>query len=475
MASDAIGSISKIVREEISYVKKEVEPEVDGIFSKMYESTNGVSTGIGRSWSVIHTFSTGVAGAFKNVPAAGPATVDHAQSFMWSNPTTRLFPTLTEQVSPGYVQKTLTLVEGMGTFALPFHYFQADEIDASTADAVALTIRGTAKNVAQTDANSFYQNDNLKKALAEIVVATTGSVGDLSSPTTMTWTFANGDIEGRIGRFLPGMLVDVIDDSTDTHFVGGDGWIITKVDYVGKAVTMTHGDGSTAITGTIAAGDYLIPSGSTKASGTTTGPSGAETWLVDSGSPFGISLTTHPQFKSLVSAVNAVMDEAVLNKFVGGFFDAYGGVNGLDSLITTTGVLTAYMESIDGLYRYDRNNERLTLREGWASMDYAWQGRVFEILASRYQKPGQAYIMKLRDQNLKRYVPPSVSGVGKRGEFSREIQFVAPWMGSRTIFKPAHVSSATSEFAEAPFLCFREWCPDQLPGIKLTGLTELNP
>jgi hypothetical protein len=196
---------------------------------------------------------------------------------------------------------------------------------------------------------------------------------------------------------------------------------------------------------------------------------------VNSGSPFGINLSNHPQFKSLVGAVNAVLDEATLNKYVGGFYDAYGGMYMVDSVLTTTGVMTAYMESIDGLYRYARNNERLTLKEGWTSMDYAWQGQTFEILASRYQKPGQAYIMKTGDQNLKRYVPPTVDSTRSQSGFSGEIQFIAPFLGSSTIWKPAHISSATSEFAEAPFLCLREWCPDQMAGIKLTGLTELNP
>ena len=465
-ATDAIGSISKIVREELSYVKKEVEPEVDGIFSKIYETTNGVSTGIGRSWQVIHTFSTGVAGAFKNVPAAGPATVDAAntgQSFMWATGP-RTFPGLTQQTAPGYVQKTLTLVEGMGNFTIPFHYFQAEEIDASVADAVALIIRGTAKNVAQSEANSFYENNATTRAIIHF------DADPGTAAATFTVTVDNVAASGRIGRLLPGMLVDIISSAAtpDAPHTNGSGWVVTAVDYIAKSFTIKH---PTGLTVEPIAGDYIIQSGSENG----VGPSGAETWLVNSGTVFGIDLATHPQFKSLVTAVNAVMDEAVLNTNVGGFYDAYGGTHMLDSIVTTTGAMTAYMESIDGLYRYARNNERLTLREGWSSMDYAWQGKTFEIQASRYQKSGQAYVMKLGENCLKRYVPPPVRSTTRRGEFPRDIQFIAPWMGSRTIFKPAHETSATTEFAEAPFVCFREWCPDQLPGIKLTGLTELNP
>ena len=84
-AATAVGSISAYVKEELSYVRKECEPEVDGVFSEMYSTSMGVSRSIGRSndasgagatWDVIVSFSTGVAGAFRNVAATGPSTTD---------------------------------------------------------------------------------------------------------------------------------------------------------------------------------------------------------------------------------------------------------------------------------------------------------------------------------------------------------------------------------------------------------------
>lgn len=474
----ALGSISNIIRQELAYVKKEVEPEIDGIFSKMYTTSAGVSQGLGRDFKVIHTFATGVAGSFKNVTAAGPATLDTAhtsgtgQTMQW-NITPRVFPGLADTTSPGFVQKTITLVEGMGSFNLPFHYFQADKIDGSIADSVGIVIRGVAKNVAQVEANSFYTNNNDTKAIIT-VINTTG----LDNNTTNDITFNVDDgtnIEGRIGRILPGMTIDAIDDDGDAVLTNSGGGVVSQVDYVGKSFIVHFSGGNV----TFANNDYLIAAGTEATLGGTdavVGPSGIETWLLDSGSPFGISLTNHPQFKSIVAAVNAVLDESTLNKYVGGFYDAYGGMYSLDAVITTTGVMTAYMEAIDGLYRYARNNERLTLHEGWSSMDYAWQGQVFQIMASRYQKPGQAYICKTNDNNIKRFVPPTVSATRTSSGFNGEIQFVAPWMGSSSIFLPTRNSSALlTEFSEAPFVCYREWCPDQLPGIKLTGLSELNP
>jgi hypothetical protein len=464
----AIASISQLIKEELSFVRKEIEPEVDGIFQQIHETTAGVSRGLGRDWKVIHTFSTGVAGAFKNVSAAGPAATAQGNVYSWDT-LARKFPNLADNVitTPGTVQKTITLVEGMGNFMLPYQYFLADRLDASTADAVSLAIRGTAKNVNQSEANHFYAQTADQKHWIEMLAAP--ATGDGTS--TVTIVVDGTEAVGRIGRILPGQTLDWHDsDAADAKL---ETTIVKTVDYVNKTFVVEVSDGTNM---SLTANDFCRLAGS-EGTTTTTGPSGAEKWLVDTGSDvFGIDMSTHPQFKSIVAAVTGVLDEAMLNKYVGGFYDAYGGMHALDSIITTTGVLTAYMESIDGLYRYERNNNRLTVKEGWTSIDYAWQGQTFQMMASRYQLPGQAYIMKLGDQNLKRYVPPKVQSTTGRGEFPGDVQFVAPWMGSNTVFLPTrHSDSSVTEMVEAPFVYFREWCPDQLQGVKLTGLTESNP
>ena len=476
--STALGSLTKILREEITFVKREVEPEIDAMFSKLYRTSKGVSKGIGRDFKVIHTFPTGVAGSFHNLAAEGQPTLDQAfvtgtgQTSQWNTTLNRTFPGLSSTTSPGYAQRTITLVQGMGNFHLPFQFFQADKIDGATTDSVAHIVKGTMKNVAQIEANNFYSNNATTNAIVT-VKSTAGLTNNGSA--NVTFTIDDGtNIEGRIGRLLPGMSVAGGDSSAsdDVVLANSQDGVITQVDYVGK-VFIVHFSGGNV---TFDTDDYLVPAGSIYSGEGTIGLSGMEPWLTDTGTIFGLNLTNHPQFKSLVGAVNAVLDEATLNKFVGGFFDAYGGMYSLDSVITTTGVMTAYMEAIDGLYRYGRNGERLVLKEGWSSMDYAWQGKVFEIMASRYQKPGQAYICKTADGNIKRYVPPNVDGTGKEAGFVNEIQFVAQWMGSSSMFLPAPDTSANlTEFVQSPFIATRECAPDQLPGIKLTGLSELNP
>lgn len=464
----SIASVSNLVKEEISFVRKETEPEVDGIFQKVHETSNGVTQGLGRSWNFIQTFSTGLAGSFKNVSAGGPTLTQDGNVYHW-DALTRKFPTISDRVTtPGTVQKTITLLEGMGNFMLPFQYFQADRLDASIADAVSLAIRGTAKNVNQSEANHFYTNNSGQKQVIEVLAAPATGNGT----STVTIVVDGTEAKGRIGRIMPGMTLDARDTSaSDAVLTNGAGGIVKTVDYVNKTFVIEF-SGSV----TFAASDWLGLAGSElTGANDLVGPKGAEYWLANSGTIYGINLANHPQFKSIVASETGVLDEAMLNKYVGGFYDAYGGLCHLDSVITTTGVLTAYMESIDGLYRYDRNNTRLTVKEGWTSIDYAWQGQTFEMMASRYQLPGQSYICKTGNQNLKRYVPPKVSGTSGRGEFPGDIQFVAPWMGSNTVFLPTRASDAITEMVEAPFVYFREWCPDQLQGIKLTGLTESNP
>jgi hypothetical protein len=309
-----------------------------------------------------------------------------------------------------------------------------------------------------------------------VASVTTSEVGTSEG---LTITIDGTNCTGRIANFMPGQVLQMFDTDHSPANIS-DALVVARVDYVDKKVTLVKLKGSGDAD--FSASDISVESDGTyvglytgSASGTCpSGPSGIETWLVSSGSDvFGFNLGNHPQFKSLVAAVNGVLDEATLNKYVGGFFDAYGAMYGLDSVMTTTGVLTAYMEAIDGLYRYQRQGERLTLHEGWASMDYAWQGQQFEIMASRYIYPETVYIHKTRDQNIKRYGLPKY-GTQTSG-FPGGIDFVAPLLGSSTIFMPTRQSDDIIQFAQAPFNIFREWCPDQLPGVKLTAVTELNP
>lgn len=479
MATTAIGSLAHVIKEELSVVKREVEPEVDPLFRRVYETSMGVERGIGRAWQVKHTFASGVAGAFKNVVAAGVASgaVDlpsgDPNTYTWATPT-RTFPSVADVSSPGFFQRTVTLVEGMGSFVLPIQYAQAGEVDASLLDVLRIIMRGTAKNVLNSEADSFYQNSGTVPQVATILSAS-GALDSADTPTTITFSATN--TKGRVGRFYPGMKIQFHDSGNNYAVIQGAGSVsahtVTKVDYVNKVVTIS---GPGGLNPDVGDNDVVVLAGSEVASNVPVGPSGLETWMASSGSPFGISLTNHPQLKSLTGAVNGVMDGTVLNKYVGGFYDAYGGMYELDSLITTAGVIVGFLESMDGLFRFDVQGKRPDYNTGWTSLDYAWNGMPIMVAQSRYCNAKTAYICKMGGNNLKRYVPPPIKGTRSGdGGMPQDVQFTAPFQGSSSIFLPSILSSAYTEFVEAPFVYFREYCPDQMPGVILTGISESNP
>jgi len=163
---------------------------------------------------------------------------------------------------------------------------------------------------------------------------------------------------------------------------------------------------------------------------------------------------------------------------VGTFLDAYGGMYELDSVITTTGAALSWLDSLDGLGRFSRQGKAISVKGGWMSMGYTYNGRDFEMLVSRFQAKGQAYICYLGGNNLRRLVPPPLGGAGRISDYAGEIQFVAPLMGSNNNFLPLWDTGAASgggltQFLIAPFQTWRENYPEQLPGIKVTGLDEI--
>lgn len=472
-AETSIATAAAYLKEELSVSLQELEPQVDPLGSKIYTTSKGVQRdATGRNFEKLVTFFTGLAGAFRNVAPDGPSTVDvdlTGQVKKWDTGSLTGYPGMADQAFPGTVQKKVRLVEGNGSISIPIHQMLIDQMGANLTSVVERSMRGFAKNIAQIDANHYYMADHTEKCI--VVVA---DITALTNNASATVTFDMSDsakITGRIGRLMPGMMVDGRDTSGSNAVLANAGnGVVTKVDWLAKTFVVYFSGGAV----TFANGDYLSVAGTGVASGALYGPSGPEKWLVSSGTDvFNLNLTTHPQLKSLVAAYSGVLEEYVLNKYVGGFYEAYGGMYDLDSILTTTGVLNAWLESLDGFGRFQRQNQALKVMGGWIKLGYIYNGKEYEFATSRYQAPGQAYIMKTGENNIRRYVAPGLRGGQRKENFAMDIMFLGRVFGSSNIFLPHRDSSANLLNAlQAPVACWREVAPEQIPGIKLTGLTE---
>ena len=484
------GSLSKIIREELEPNMMELEPKVDAFMQRVAVTSDGVVTEFGRGFKKITTFVTGMGGAVKNVNADGPTDIilDTAltgQVQLWDQTKVRTFPGLARNVDPGYVQKTVGLVQFMASMTFPIQFNMANALDNTIIDPVKIKIRGFAKNLLQMDVNAVYSENALTKPYVKAATgAVAGSVWAYAS-NILTITMTNSSlVTGRVARLLPGTPVTYITGATGAAATWG---VIISTDYVGKIVKVYL-----ASDPTVADTDYLITADSRASSTVTYGVSGLATWIAASGTIYGLDLATHPQFKSIVASISgAVLDETILNKYVAAFYDAYGDMYSLDGLLTTNGALVALMDSFDGLGRYIREGDSgganaLNVKMGWNSIGYVWNGQNFDFAASRYMTPGTAYIWKWKN-NIKKLIPPNAADTTSAPGFSRGVMFVGPYMGSKNIFLPerftamvaesgstAHAAEigALTEFNIAPCMGYRELVPEQLPGIKLTSVAE---
>ena len=491
MSITVVASIQNKLKEELAMVKHDLLPDEDPVFSQIRSSSFGVGAkdDIGRNFQVKHAFITSLAGAFKWVAETGDAMSEtpnlyNAVTAVAANgyyPTqmvspSRVFPTAGQATLPGIVHRTLTLTQGMGTIALPIHVLQADVLSASILKYVAVLIKQCARLTALTEALSFYETDGYGGICTMAATPTVGS-GDYDGEISFTVD------TGRIGRLYPGMLVNFLDATNSYAALGTYPGVVVYVDYANKtAVVKASVTDRTDLDG-CDTGDVVVPWDSGGA--TFQGPSGLEDWIKDisattvrqsTESIFGLPLSLYPQLGSMVAAVSDSLDESTLNKYFGGFDDAYGSWVKLDTILTTGGVTREFIDQAEDLGIFQRQGAALNLKGGFGEVGYVYDGRPIRWVTSRYCAAGTLYGVKLGENNIARYVPPAIPGTGREGAFPGEIQFAAPLGGASGIFLPdRNGDGAITEYLVAPYFCFQEKAPMLPQSIKLTSLTELNP
>jgi hypothetical protein len=377
------------------------------------------------------------------------------------------WPGLGEIAGPGFIQSTITLTQGRGNFAVPMQLLQSDKLDAAVGSAVAEIVKGAAKRAALANVHAFWKVASSSGGTPSIGTIA-GVTGTNISATPATWTLTGG----RIRNFFPGMFLDVqtdssgVPDNTDDND-GTTAVVVTAVDYIQRKVTLrTLGVGGSASDVTLLTGStyHLCPRDSSGM------PNGLIDWVKSSGTVFGIALSSYPQFSSIVdSTLSGPLTTDILNKYIGGFEEAYGAE--LDTIIMTTGTLLAFLQNLDDtsqLLRYDVQGQALNVKAGFQGFSYTYGGRNLRILISQACPEGHVWVLKMGDGNIKKYVPPMLPKGKGDSRFGGEIEFVAPQMGSTSIFMPFYSSSNVTDNLQAPYHTWCQFAARMPQGIHLS-------
>ena len=466
-------ALSAVVKEEIPRGIREQRIKLDPVWTDIISTSMGVHReGLGRDWKFLQTYTTGLSGAYQfeanaileGADTTGPFGTNANQFGAGVG-----FPDRTETTAPTFFQQTVTLKEARGNLTVPIKWMQMDEFDSSIGSAVAIVLKGNARKAALAHALAFYTSNTANFP----IVTNMDTSGLADNAITFTDTIDNSsasDATGRIQMLHVGQTVDMYETGEVVVYTQVP-WVVTKVDYLNQTFTIDAIGTETADWATDSADScFLVPRNSYGNQ-----PSGLNYWTVNTGTIFGLALATHPEFKSLIGTESGPLTEKILTKYIGSFMDRIGTMCDLDTVLTTAGCTHAYLENEDNLARYERNGRRLEIKGGWADIDYAYQGDGFRWAISQFVDPAAAFVVKLNN-NIREYVPPATPGTGRQSEFDNEIQFVAQLGGATGVF--LHERTATtgragvSDNLEAPYFRICELCPEQMQGIKISGLDE---
>jgi len=469
MALSLTTALSKIVKEELAPTIREMRIKLDPVWSEIFVSSQGVKTeGLGRDWKYKFPCVVGLSGAYQFSDAAfltgadlayGPVTEaspDNSVVFGAG----KGFPTRIESTAPSFFDITMTLKEARGNIFMPLKWMQMDQFDSIIGSAVRKVMEGSARKVALMHAVSFYTKDNAKFPivwnLPRAAAAGTATITIDNSSSTLP--------NGRIQMVHNGMLVDIIDTAGTTKRNDGP-WMVTNVSYLENKFTIKKTmkyDGSgvatdVAIGNNAADTDFITFARATGAavSGTWTAPNqpgglmsnthmmGDTPHTIYQGN---LDVALHPEYGSyIVTNLNGPLTEKVLTKYLGMWKERIGTMTDLDTLLMSAGVVHAYLENEDNLARYERNGRRLSIKGGWADIDYAYQGSPFRFAVSSFIEPKAVVGIKTGGQNWKELVPPGVPGTGSQGEFENEIKFFGPLAGYKGIWQ-AELATVNTNF-----------------------------
>ena len=197
-----------------------------------------------------------------------------------------------------------------------------------------------------------------------------------------------------------------------------------------------------------------------------------------------IDVAERPEFKSFKYAVNGVLTEYNLKRYLQRVHSAFEPLgHTIDTLIASEGVWSAYESQKIGQYRIDRTNRVASItnegqQEGFS---FSFEGHTYKGYTSRFVEAGTLYGVKLGGKNWKKYVPPSPAGMSKMSQADAYVpfEFVAGAItGTSTNQLPVYQTasgggaSLVTQASQMPGRIRMQLVPDQPNGMKLTGITE---
>jgi len=495
MANTAlITTLEEMIEADLGKMVYEMLPtvEIEPVFRGMLLTREGVAkfSDLSQGYLVRKVLSSGMSGQFRwdavdqdtmtDMTAATPA---RSHTLATRLPDSR-YPSPTNLPVPAIIQVSVPLTVGRGTLAFPSEYLRLDNLSPALARYTELVMRGMAKNIALTQANSFFAPAN--GVIASVNAVTSNKDGNVTTELHCT---VDG---GRIFQFEDGMLLDFFTNSGGTWTqknLNGSGaavrGVVDGIDWLNGYLRVIFDE---TLASAVAADDVIILADTYVNAATDyarKGPLGIEDMLKiattasqyvmspNNSSSYGFDLSKYPKFGSYVSAISGVLDEVTLNKIIGTFFEATGIT--LDTLVTTRGVINKYSENpllYGGRQVWQRQGQALQFTSGRGEVDVSYEGQEWTLQASRFVAPGTLYGFK-KSGNFEIVVPPSLPKAGKKEtELGPPIEFVGPSLGYASNFIPVLSSSTHTEMVQAPFRMFYQIVCETPQGIKLTSITE---
>lgn len=210
----------------------------------------------------------------------------------------------------------------------------------------------------------------------------------------------------------------------------------------------------------------------------------------NSGYSGNINVNEHPEFRSLLwNNSGNPLTEHQLRKILRAFHAAksrYG--YSIDTLVASEGVWLAYeaqqiqKEWIDRTSRLSsvRSNQGSDNAANDVGMSFTFDGRTIKLYTSNWVESGTAYGLKMGGGNWKRYMPVDpngMKGVDKAPAYA-PFKFVGRLLngGTSDIIPITKNNSANlsmiTEGAQMPCWLRMQYAPEQIPGLKITGLGE---